>query len=123
MMMQNPNDNFFGDNLFKDLLSDYTAPTPDEGFTQSVLAEIDQNLLKTDRLRRGLIYTACFIGGAIAATQFPALLKIIAGLTPALPNAAPLPFALPTSHWTLLTMIFLGFVLWAALDRTISELF
>jgi len=123
MMMQNPEDT-----LFKDLLSDYAAPTPDDGFTQSVMSTIDAETIRTEtikieRLRRGLIYGSSFVGGAIAATQFPALLKIIAGLTPVLPNTAPLPFALPTSHWTFLTMIFLGFVLWAALDRTISELF
>ena len=118
MMMQTPDDN-----LFQDLLSDYAAPVADDGFTQSVIAQIDRDTIKTERLRRGLIYSACFIGGTIAATQFPALIKILAGLMPTLSSPAPLPSVLPISQWAFLTMMLLGFVLWAALDRTVSELF
>jgi len=118
MMMQTPDDN-----LFKDLLSDYVTPLDDDGFTQSLMAQLDQDAVKTEKLRRGLIYGASFVGGAIAAMQFPAFIKMLSALTPTLPNAAALPSDLPISQWTFMTIVLLIFVLWAALDRTTSELF
>ena len=123
MMMQTPDDK-----AFRDALSDYAAPIQDDGFTQSVIAQIEKETLKTDRLRRGLIYGACFIGGAIAATQLPAFMKVLSNMSAAvkidmtvLPST--LPALLPVSQLTILMIVFLGFVLWAALDRTSSELF
>ena len=117
MMMQNP-----GDNLFQDLLSDYAAPVTEDGFSDSVLNAIDTEARKVERIRRFSIYGACFVGGVIAASQFPALMAMTAKIkfaAPAMPDAS----ALPLSQWSLAGLVLLGFVLWAALDRKASDLF
>lgn len=117
MMMQNPNDN-----LFQDLLSDYAAPVADDGFSESVLQAARANTRKVERIRRISIYGACFIGGTIAASQFPALLAMARKVTlptPAIPEAG----TLPVSQWSVIGLVLLGFVLWAALDRKASEIF
>jgi hypothetical protein len=117
MMMQNPDDK-----LFKDLLSDYTTPVADDGFSESVLKTIEAETRKVERIRRFSIYGACFVGGVIAASQFPALIAMTAKIkfaTTAVPDASALPF----SYWSLVGIILLGFVLWAVLDRKASDLF
>jgi len=117
MMMQQPDDN-----LFADLLSDYAAPVADEGFSDTVLKTVSSETLKLKRIRHISIYGACFIGGIIAASQFPALINMIAKINvsiPAMPDAG----TLPLSQWSLAGIILLGFVLWAALDRKASDIF
>jgi len=117
MMMQTPDDN-----LFQDLLSDYVAPVAEDGFSDAVLKSIDAEARKVERIRRFSIYGACFVGGVIAASQFPALLSMTAKIklaAPVLPDAG----ALPLSLWSWAGIILLGFVLWAALDRKASDLF
>jgi len=117
MMMQNPDDN-----LFKDLLSDYAEPVADEGFSDAVLKTIETETRKVDRIRRVSIYGACFVGGAIAASQLPALMIMGSKLSFALPSIGEAG-ALPFSQWSFAGIILLGFVLWAALDRKTSEIF
>jgi LPXTG-motif cell wall-anchored protein len=117
MMMQNPNDN-----LFKDLLSDYAAPVTDDGFSASVLKIIEAETRKVERIRRFSIYGACFVGGLIAASQFPELIAMIAKIkiaAPTLPDTG----SIPLSQWSWSGIILLGFVLWAALDRKTSDIF
>ena len=122
MMMQNSDEHFLGDNLFKDMLSDYAAPVADEGFSQNVLAAVEAATKREERIRRVSIYGASFVGGLIAASQFPALLAMAAKVNiavPALPGAG----GMASSQWSLAALVLLGFVLWAALDRKASEIF
>jgi len=121
MMMQN-SDDFFGDNLFKDLLSDYAAPVAEDGFSDSMLKSIEAKARKVERIRRVSIYGACFIGGAIAASQFPALIAIAAKIKLAAPTI-PDTGSIPLSQWSWAGLVLLGFVLWAALDRKASDIF
>jgi len=117
MMMQNPNDN-----LFQDLLSSYAEPVADDGFSESVLKTIEAETRKVERIRRFSIYGACFVGGVIAASQFPGLLAMTSKIklaAPTIPDAG----AIPLSQWSWAGIILLGFVLWAALDRKVSEFF
>lgn len=115
MMMQNSDDT-----LFADLLSGYSAPVEDDGFTQALMADIKAAERRLESLRRIAICAACFIGGMIAASQLPALGGIIANMNLSLP---PSPSALPVSLWTLTGMVLLGLVLWTALDRKASDIF
>ena len=120
-MMQN-SDDFFGDKLFQDLLADYAAPVEDDGFTQKLLENVEAETKRVERIRRVSIYGACFTGGVIAAAQLPALVAMAGGLRlalPAVPNAG----GLPISTLSLAAIVFLGFVLWAALDRQAAEIF
>lgn len=117
MMMNQPDDN-----LFQDLLSDYAAPTVDDGFTQSVMHDIEARSKRIEKLRRGLIYSACFIGGIIAAIQLPALLNMTAKINIVLPEV-PSTGAIPLAKWSWAAPILLGFALWAALDRKAQDIF
>jgi len=117
MMMQNPDDN-----LFKDLLSDYAAPVTEDGFSDTVLKSIDVEARKVERIRRFSIYGSCFVGGIIAASQFPALVNMTAKIqlaTPTIPDTG----SIPLSQWSWAGIVLLGFVLWAALDRKASDIF
>lgn len=118
MMMQNPDDN-----LFQDLLSDYAAPVADDGFSHAVLQTIEAQTRKVERIRKVSIYSACFAGGIIAATQIPMLVSLAAKINISLPNL-PEAGALPVSQWSVIGGVtLLGFVLWAALDRKVSDIF
>ena len=117
MMMQNPDDN-----LFQDLLADYAAPVEDDGFTQNLLENIQAEAKRVERIRRVSIYGACFAGGVIAAAQLPALATMAGNIKLAMP-AVPDAGGLPVSTLSLAGLVFLGFVLWAALDRQVSEIF
>ncbi len=117
MMMQNPDDN-----VFQDILSEYAAPVEEDGFTQSVLESIKAESKRIRRIRSVAIYGACFIGGLIAASQFPALMALIGEIDIALPSI-PQTGAIPLSQWSWAGIVLLGFVLWAALDRKASEIF
>jgi len=110
------------DNLFQDMLADYIAPADDDGFTDTVMQKIQAKAARTERLRKGLIYGACFIGGVIAATQLPAFMTILEDVNVAMPDVSS-PSPLPLSQWLLPAAVLLGFVLWAALDRKASEIF
>ncbi|WP_026941245.1 hypothetical protein [Hellea balneolensis] len=117
MMMQDPNDN-----LFKDVLANYTAPVPEDGFTQNLMAQIEVKSKRQERIRRVSIYGASFAGGLIAASQFPALLNMIAKIQVAIPSW-PQAEALPFSVWSIAGLVLLSFVLWAAFDRKASDIF
>lgn len=117
MMMQNPDDN-----LFQDMLADYTAPVRDDGFTHNLLETIEAEAKRVERIRKVSVYGACFAGGLIAATQLPALAAMAGKIELAMP-AVPEAGVLPVSTMGLAGLVFLGFVLWAALDRQVSEIF
>ncbi len=110
------------DNLFQDMLADYAAPASDDGFTDALMQKIQAETARTERLRKFLIFGACFIGGVIAATQIPALMTLLGTVNMALPDV-PSPAPLPVSQWIVPSAVLLGFVLWAALDRKASEIF
>lgn len=117
MMMQQPDDN-----LFKDMLAEYAAPVADDGFTQSLLGNIEAETKRVERIRRVSIYGSCFVGGVIAASQFPALITMAAKVklaSPVIPDTG----SIPLSQWSLAGLILFGFVLWAALDRKASDIF
>lgn len=117
MMMQNPDDN-----LYQDLLSDYATPVEDDGFSMSVLKAAETATRKIERIRRFSIYGACFVGGVIAASQFPALISMTAKMEFAAPAITDMGSIL-LSQWNWAGIILLGFVLWAALDRKASDIF
>lgn len=117
MMMQNPDDK-----LFKDLLSDYAAPVAEDGFSDSVLKTIEAETRKVERIRRFSICGASFVGGVIAASQFPALITLAAKIKVTVPSMLDAN-ALPLSYWSLAGIILLGFVLWAVIDRKASDIF
>jgi len=117
MMMQNPDDN-----LFQDLLSNYAAPVADDGFSTSVLKTAQAQTRRVERIRRFSIYGACFVGGLIAASQFPALIAMTAKVKLAAPTI-PDTGTIPLSQWSWAGLILFGFVLWAALDRKASDIF
>lgn len=111
------------DAAFKDLLKDYAAPVKDNGFSDSVLQEI--NLREpTSPLtwRKTCLSLAAFTGGLIAAKQLPALSKLggqAAALTPASDIGALLSFNL--SLYTLTGLfIFTAFALWSIFEPLID---
>lgn len=116
-MMQTPDDN-----LFQNMLAEYAAPIADDGFSQNVIASLEAAGKREERIRRVSIYGASFVGGLIAASQFPALLSIVAKVNIALPGL-PDGGVMSLSQWSILGVVLLGFVLWAALDRKASEIF
>lgn len=117
MMMQNSDDN-----LFSELLSDYAAPVRDDGFSDAVLRAAGAEDRKIERVRRFSIYGASFVGGIIAAIQIPMLVSLVSKINIAVP-AIPKASSLLISQWSLIGVIVLGFVLWAALDRKASDIF
>ncbi len=79
-MMQDP----IEDKQFENLLSDYAAPVDDAGFSARVMAQLPaeqnsaHNTTKTRaQLRSTFIGGGATLGGAIAATQVPALAKLL----------------------------------------------
>lgn len=117
MMMQDPNDN-----LFKDMLADYCAPVQEDGFSQNIMAQVNINIQRQEHIRRVSIYGASFVGGLIAASQFPSLLGLVAKMNIVVPSL-PHTDSLSLSTWSLAGLILLSFVLWAAFDRKASDIF
>ena len=79
-MMQDP----IEDKQFENLLSDYAAPVDDDGFSARVMAQLpdEQNSAHNTteisaQLRRTFIGGGAIVGGAIAATQVPALARLL----------------------------------------------
>gem|GEM_PF-2801532 len=71
------------DKQFQDLLGDYAAPVSDDGFSAYVMAQLPSssaNLQNTENLRRRFIGGGAIMGAVIAATQLPALVKLISKL-------------------------------------------
>ena len=114
--MQNPEDK-----IFQDLLSDYATPLEDAGFTESFMALVEEVDLRHRKLRRGLIFGACSIGGLISALQLPGLIDLIAGQDFSLGTLPISGFDQPS--WTFGAILLVGFVLFCALDQKTSELF
>jgi len=111
MMMNNPEDP-----LFKNLLTDYAAPLPDDGFSEGILAAIDAKQNNIYHVKRRLLAGAVLIGGAIAATQVPAFIRLTSDIAvPSLPSLAELP------SWAPFVVGVLIFMLWALLDNRGSE--
>lgn len=111
MMMTNPEDP-----MFESLLADYAAPLPDDGFSEGVLAAIEAKQTHIHRVKHWLLSGAVLLGGAIAATQVPALIHLTANLAvPSLPSLTELPYWAP-----FIVGVFI-FMLWALLDNRGSE--
>jgi len=73
------------DAAFKDMFEDYAAPVEDNGFSNTVLQEIQLREQTAFPWRKTLISFAAFAGGVIAAKQLPALSELsgrAAALTP-----------------------------------------
>lgn len=119
------------DNNYSRLLADYLAPAGDDGFADTLMAEIDaQNVqaaaAKLARLRRIALYGAGFVGGIIAAVQLPKLAAMFQGVEasiPALPVDGINTSSLAFDPALIMAAIFVGLVLWAALDQRATELF
>lgn len=90
----------------QNLLRDYAAPTPDNGFTAATLARA-----KNSKSPRVLVLTAATcIGGLLALSQMPSLLALLTQID--IPTTSPLAFT---------AIGVLGFVGWASLDRGWSD--
>jgi len=117
MMMQN-----LDDNLFQDLLSDYATPVSEDGFSDTVLNKINAEARKVERIRKISIYSACFVGGMSAATQFSSLMGLVSKISITTPQLSTIDAAaIPV--WGFAGIILFGFVLWAVLDRQVFEIF
>ena len=117
MMMTNPEDDMFGN-----LLADYAAPLPDEGFSARVLEGIKAQQRRARRVKRRILAGAVVLGGAIAATQVPALVRLTKSFagqsTPKiseLPSLTSLPYGAP-----IIVGVFI-FMLWVIVDNRGSE--
>ena len=86
----------------QNLLRDYAAAVPDNGFTEAVLARAKS----PKRFRLPILAMAGGLGGLIALSQMPSLWDLLTQLN--IPTTSPLAF-------TVLGV--LGFVAWAALDK------
>ena len=71
------------DNMFNALLSDYAAPIGDDGFSESVLANLPTTQ-NSNPSKAKFVSIAAFIGGGFAALQIPSLWQYISSLK--LPN-------------------------------------
>lgn len=90
----------------QNLLRDYAAPTPDNGFTAATMARA-----KNSKSPRVLVLTAAScIGGGLALSQMPSLWALLTQMD--IPATSPL---------ALTALGVLGFVGWAALDRGWSD--
>ena len=116
MMMQEPYDT-----RFTELLSEYAAPIADDGFSEAVLKAAAIEARRIKRMRRAAIYGGSFVGGIIAASQIPMLVSMVSKVNvriPAIPEVA----SLPVPQWSAIGgLVLLGFVLWAVLDRQVSD--
>lgn len=75
MMMNTPDDN-----LYRDLLKAYAAPTGDAGFTDGVmrtLAEQQSHTQAGDQIKPYILALAIITGGGIAALQIPKLVNLV----------------------------------------------
>ena len=90
----------------QNLLRDYAAAVPDNGFTEAVLARATS----AKRLRLPILTTAGGFGGLIALSQMPCLWSLLTQLD--IPTTSPLAFTV---------LGILGFVAWAALDKGWSD--
>jgi len=67
------------DENFRDLLVEYVADTPDDGFSDHVMKTVNQRESSSPQLKKRAVYGAMFIGGLISGSQFPALLSLMDG--------------------------------------------
>lgn len=118
---------------FQTLLKGYMAPAKDDGFTQSVLAQIEaQNQQREQRIttyRRVGLYSAAFMGGIVAAVQLPKLSQLFKSLntnTPSLPDVEISSLGILTANLSQSTALIGGtiiilFALWVIIDQRSAE--
>lgn len=105
MMIQPDNDNF------EALLSDYISSADDDGFLEAVITLAKNREARLARIKFGFLGAGFFTGGAIAATQFPALVKLLSGVSmPAQPISS------------LAIAVIFAFVVWVTLDSKKASL-
>lgn len=108
---------------YKALLSDYVAPPEDDGFSDAILKKVQAD--KPSAMftwRKSLISLAAFMGGVIAAQQFPALSKMsnkALALIPPVDLPTPMLFDPSVYTWLGLSLLVL-FALWSLLDPLID---
>jgi hypothetical protein len=112
------------DNKFQNLLSDYVAPTPDEGFSDAFMTQLSAEETRLPLYRRLALYGAGFIGGIIAALQLPNLVSLLQGLNVDLPaasmsglDAASVLTGMTQLSALLIAGLILGIAVWATLDQ------
>lgn len=117
MMMTNPEND-----MFAQLLAEYTAPLPDDGFSNRVVENLKTQQRYVQRVRRRILAGAVVLGGAIAATQVPAFVRLTKNFTAQstaqiseLSSLTSLPYGAP-----IIVGVFI-FMLWALVDNRGSE--
>ena len=124
------------DKDFQTLLQDYAAPIEDNGFSQTVLQNIDiialqKTLAKRTKYRLYSLYGAGFLGGILTATQIPSLGKLFEQTFAAMPKTNiesthfnPANLSLIELDPTFIGLAIMGgLALWAMIDSKISDIF
>lgn len=109
------------------LMQEYGAPLDDAGFSDRVM----KAAARQAALRRGVIGSACFIGGIIAASQLKVLGGILRKFAPQTPDMSA-PFGTMTAAMTASTSgsiafyvcaaMIAGFTIWLAKDALDSQI-
>lgn len=100
------------DENYEALLSDYINPAEDDGFSDALITLVENRDARLARLKFGFLGAGFFIGGAIAATQFPAVVTLLASQSF---SEQPI--------WGLTAAVIFAFVVWATLDSKKAGLF
>jgi len=69
------------DQNFEDLLRDYGADVPEDGFSDVVFAKIEAQSTRQTKIKRISLMAAMGIGAVIAGLQFQDLLAVIKGIS------------------------------------------
>ncbi len=118
MLMQND------DKQFRGLLTDYAAPSPDDGFTETVMRSIDileQQTLQVRQMKTRLysLYGAAFLGGIMASLQLPSLITLFERFTFTLPDLSNI-----STNLNLISIgLILAIALWIIFDNKITDIF
>lgn len=98
------------DDNFKTLLTDYIEPVPDDGFSEVVLKSIGDQHTRLRQMKFMVLAAGSFIGGIIAATQMPAVWRLLGTLK------------IPTepTELTAIGTVF-AFIVWATIDNRYQD--
>lgn len=142
--MTSMNDNK-DDIAINSFMAAYMAPAADDGFTQAVMQKaqalngfIEPEMSAAERrLRRVVVYGACFIGGIIAAAQLPKLISLTSSMVNRVTitdsaqasslglssldmsnfDVAGIMNGLPTTPLWLASLVVLGAMIWVMIDE------
>ncbi|PHR93566.1 MAG: hypothetical protein COA69_02695 [Robiginitomaculum sp.] len=65
------------DKIFQDLLSDYSAPVEDKGFSSYVMSNLPTATSTHKSLKRAIVGCAALVGGIFATMQIPAFWRYV----------------------------------------------